>query len=339
MKPPVRTWTVAVLWLLAGPVLYGQELKERATFKGHTFDVNRIALSPDGKTLASGGGDSRNGELKLWDVATGKEVAALAGHSGSLYALAFSPDGKLLASADSWGKLVVWDVAARKERATFKGHRESIRAVAISPDGTKLASAGEKEVKLWDVASGKELARGTRTVWVESMAFSRDLRLLASPNYQDVDLWDVAAGKEHKVLSEQRGAVKCVAFSADGKTLVAASAFSRGELRYRGEVKLWDVAAGKERATVKGDFGHVWALALSLDGKSLALVEWKNFEEDQEVKLLDVATGRVRLTRKYPFRAFVSLTFGADGRLFVVNSPDGKTLKLWEAPPPKEGGK
>jgi WD40 repeat protein len=339
MKPPVRTWTVPVLWLLAGPVLYGQELKERATFKGHTFDVNRIALSPDGKTLASGGGDNRGTELKLWDVATGKEVTSLVGHSGSLYSLAFSPDGKLLASGDSYGKVVVWDVAARKERATFNGHRESIRAVAISPDSTKLASAGEKEVKLWDVASGKELARGTRAVWVESMAFSRDLKLLASPNYQDVDLWDVAAGKEQKVLSEQRGAVKCMTFSADGKTLVAASAFNLGAFRYRGEVKLWDVAAGKERATVKGDFGHVWTMALRLDGKALALLEWKNFDEDQELKLLDVATGRVRLTRKYPFRTFVSLTFGADGTLFVVSSPDGKTLKLWEVPPRKEGSK
>src|SRR5262245_14037718 len=85
-----------------------QELVERASFKGYTY-LQQTALSPDGKILASGGGDTRGGELKLWDTATGKQIASLPGYTDSLNALIFSPDGKTLASAGT--SVQVWDVS------------------------------------------------------------------------------------------------------------------------------------------------------------------------------------------------------------------------------------
>ena len=72
----------------------------KATLQGHTEWVLSVTVSPDGKTLASGGGTTRERELKLWDIATGKATAALKGHTVEVRSVAFSPDGKTLASGE-----------------------------------------------------------------------------------------------------------------------------------------------------------------------------------------------------------------------------------------------
>src|SRR5438105_151217 len=104
--------------------------EEPVTLKAHSKDVLCVALSPDGKLLASG---SKDATIKLWDVAERKELAALAGHSGPVQSVAFSPDGALLCSGEMYGQVKVWDVAARKEVATLK-HETSVHAVCFSPD-------------------------------------------------------------------------------------------------------------------------------------------------------------------------------------------------------------
>jgi WD40 repeat protein len=183
---------------------------------------------------------------------------------------------------------------------------------------------------LWDVAGGNALASFKRVVGAYRMAFSPDLRTLASPNYQEIDLWDVASGKERLVLSEHRGAVRCVAFSPDGKTLVAASAVNEGDSRYRGEVKVWDVAGGKEMAALKGQFGEVVNLALSPDGKALALLDRPSLDADVELRLLELTTGRTGLSHRFTPRSFLIPLFASDGRLFVAEATAGNAVKLWE---------
>jgi WD40 repeat protein len=338
MKPHA----LPLLLLLMAPGFGAEEGKAPVTFKGHTFDVQVVALSPDGKALASGGGDTRGGELKVWDAATGKEVATLPGYRDSLFALAFSPDGKLLASADGRYQVRLWDVATAREVATFKNGPGWSHALALSPDGKRLAAAGDTEVRVWELPGGKEVASFRREVRSMRPAFSRDLKTLASPNYQEIDLWDVAAGKERLVLSEQRGPVRCVDFSADGKVLAAASAVNTGASHYRGEVKLWDVTTGKERATMPGPFGDAFALALSPDGKSLAVLDRKQLDGEVELKVLDVGTGRVRLVRKYAARwprpgLFLTFMFTPDDRFFVASSPDRRAIELRDMTPLLDG--
>jgi WD40 repeat protein len=98
------------------------------TLSGHTDGVNSVAFSPDGRLLASGSCGSATaaallqGEIKLWDVATGSLVRTLTGHTDSVYSVAFSPDGRLLASGSRDNTIKLWDVASGSLVRTLSGH-------------------------------------------------------------------------------------------------------------------------------------------------------------------------------------------------------------------------
>jgi WD40 repeat protein len=330
---------IVALLLLLGRVLGvpGQELKERGTFKGHKFRVDRAEPSPDGKLLAAGGGDTRGGELNLWSVVTGKKLASLPGYTNSLYSLAFSADGKRLASG-SQESVQVWDLKAHKAIASFTGLESAASTVALNQDGTRLAAVGGRQARLWEVASGKELASFRHRVPLyggPGAAFSRDLATLAVRNYQEIDLWDTATGKEKAPLSEHRGEVGCMVWSADDKTLIASSTRYEGKsYKWKGDVKRWDVASGKERGTLPGPFGRVAALAPSPDGKTLALLDSPELYAEFDLKLVDVTTGRQRILRAPPGCSFLSLRFTAEGKLLVIGA-SGTIVRLWEVSLPK----
>jgi WD40 repeat protein len=169
--------------------------------RGHTDVVFSVAFSPDGRTLASAGGDflaSGGGDttIRLWDVRTHKQLGKpLRGHTDVVWSVAFSPDGRTLASASADTTIRLWDVRTHRQLGPpLTGHRDVVQSAAFSPDGNTLASASrDKTVRLWDTATHKQLGIPLRghNDRVNSVAFSPDGRTLASASGDTtVRLWE-----------------------------------------------------------------------------------------------------------------------------------------------------
>jgi WD40 repeat protein len=113
--------------------------------------ANSVAFSPDGKILAIATYDNAY-LVKLWDVASWRELRSLAGHSDSIRSVAFSPAGKTLASGSDDKTVKLWDVVSGRELRSLADNSEGVVCLAFSPDGKTVASGNsDGTIKLWRI--------------------------------------------------------------------------------------------------------------------------------------------------------------------------------------------
>ncbi len=220
-----------------------------AVLRGHRAAVYSVAFSPDGETLVSG---SYDGTVKLWKVASRSELATLESDGGPVYSVAFAPDGKSIASGHFETNIRLWETQTGKCTGTLSGHAHFVWSLAFAANGKLLASgsgnrtekpggrsvegSGQGDVKVWDLASQKEIfSHSFPDRLVRCVALAADCRTLAVCGHDAVvRIWDSAAGKLETEWDSQGGRVGCVAFDNTGKTLVAGCDDST--------IGLWDFA-------------------------------------------------------------------------------------------------
>jgi WD40 repeat protein len=290
--------------------------------------VVRVAFSHDGKVLATAfGADQLPGKITVWDIATGKKKATLAGHETMVFALAFSPDGKVLASGGYDKTLRLWDLDSGKELHEPQRLGTPIYRLVFGGDGKTLYSVGaENRARLWDVAAWRErLGADGPSQTIASLAWSPDGRTVASASGGNVWLWESATGKLLRKLETDTWAISAVAFSAEGKALVAAS--------HDGTLHVWDPATEKEPRRIPGGGLKAEQMALAPNGTTVAV--WSS-DVDHTIVLRDLATGkelrRLEVPAENPgVRATLnSLRFSPDGRTLYSGSGTHLAVLRWD---------
>lgn len=140
-------------------------------------DVLAVAVSPDGKLVASGGQDKN---VTTWDANNGARLHTMTGHSNDVTALLFSPGGKQIISAGTDKKIIIWEAKNGTRKQELAGHDDDIVALGISKDGQRLASSESKRgggmLFVWDLRSGQEQKRIKLSRKAYSMALTPDGR-------------------------------------------------------------------------------------------------------------------------------------------------------------------
>jgi len=311
--------------------------------------VGAVAFSPDGRLLASGGSD---GAVRVWDVATGRELRRLEGHTDSVQSVAFSPDGRTLASGGKDNIVRLWGVDTGRELNSLKGHTDFVRSVAFSPDGQTVASgAGDMTVRLWDAGSG--LPRMTLAGPADPVLFfSSDDNLQAvGAKGESLQEWNVSTGEELSqgmVEATQEGVAEAPSppsqatepqrppkrwgnkpslqhsaeqqdplsvYSPDGA--LVASGGSDNTIRLR-------EPSGRVLRKFEGHTAPAQALAFSPDGRTLA-----SGGGDNTVRLWDVATGRALRRLEGNLSPVWSVAFSRDGRTLASAGSD-TLIHLWD---------
>jgi len=335
------------------------------TMPGHTEAILHVSYSPDGRHLASGGGDTT---VRFWDVNTNLPRFTCHGHKNHVLCTAWSPDGKRFASADLNGVLILWDPLKGKAVSTIKAHSKHITSIAWEPmhmnkDCDRLATASKDSlVKIWHARTKRCIASLSGHVdSVECVKWGGEGLLYTASRDRTIKAWCVEGtnpkdvGKLVRTFKGHGHRVNSLALSCDyvcrtGPYDHRCTKFASDEDAYKAAVEKYNIfKAGEPERMVSGsdDFtlflwhpkdgkhpikrltGHQQAvnhIAFSPDGRYFASASF-----DKKTKIWNGKSGDFLSTLHGHVGAVYQVAWSTDSRYLVTASKDS-TAKLWEMP-------
>jgi WD40 repeat protein len=295
---------VAVVSLISWNAAFADD--DFRELKGHEGPTRIGLFTPDGKKMVTcSGWPGGDGTVRIFEIATGKELHVLKGHKENIDCLAMSPDGKFVYSGGGSAEGIArgWDVATGKEILKFEGHTkgQNLSCILVSPDNSMVASGGsQKKLFLWDAKTGKEIRKlEGHTDLVRCLAFTPDGKKLVSGSWDGTcKVWETATGKEIISFKPKTKWVEGLAMMPDGKEVaVACEDFS-----------VWNLETGEKQRSIKSP---ATCVAISPDGKHLLSGYY-----DGIVRFLDAENGK----RIEEYQAHVGnvhgVSFSHDGQWF-----------------------
>jgi len=292
--------------------------KEINSVQAGEKDIYSLALSPDAKTLATGGA---NQYIKLWDASSAELkntilIPSKKGHKPTTQDLAFTPDNQHIIGLSA-GEIRLWRVKEENPLSNFEVSINLVQTVAFSRDGKTYASAGRDDfITIWDSATNTPITKlEDPQDWfflTKNLEFSSDGKhLLSVHSNETVRVWDIS---NHQLLQKYDGEI--AALSPDDISLVISLNDN--------SILLREIESGKELGRFIGHKGSLSTLAFSLDGKKLA-----SGSLDGSIKIWDTSNFQEIVTFEGHTTTITSLAFSPDSKTLASSSYD-KTIKLWD---------
>ena len=284
-------------------------------FKAHPKCISAVAVTPDGSRIVSCSWDTT---IRVWVIRTGKAACVLKGHSGRVTDVAVTPDSSKVVSCSQDSTVRVWNLSTGKKQKVL-GLEGVAHRLAITPDGSRVVTCSGPALRVWDLATGKEVISYRRKdsctgVLVLSVAVTLDgHHMVSCATDGTACLWSLSSGSE--VMAFPAGPVLCaVAVTPDAAHVVAGSS--------NGTVHLWSTSTGKEVMRLEGHTSSANCVAVTRDGRHAV-----SCGDDSTARVWSLSAGKEALRPERHSGAVNGVAVASDGT--IVSCGD-HTLRMWD---------
>ena len=231
--------------------------------------------------------------------------------------------------AKLWASIPETAPRADFKMGTLPKSYRPVLALSLSPDGKKVAAGHGSRIALFDLATEKDAKEPTPKLTafldahsdaVQSLAWSTDGKTLASGGFKKIVLWDLASSKPRSTISDGLdGRITALAFTIDGKTLVAADSLAHAPA----DILLIDAASSKPGKRFRAHNDSIFDLAVSPDQKLVA-----SASADKLVKVWDLKTQKLTRTLEGHTGYALTAAFSPDSDR-IATGGDDEVIKVW----------